>query len=553
MDKYICVSNKVNTVSRVALEKLGLSTKRNDPATIGQFGSGIKYAPIAALRLGLDFVFVGCDKDGEYQLRYSSQKEDGINCIVYDYGTYTKPSSFTVDAGKLSWESEFQIYREVIANAKDSGEWTRTIENKIQNTPGYFSVYITASPKMLEVFKNHDAYFCDNHKVVLQDTPLIADDKTFFKFQVLENDIPSSTRVYVKSVLAFENKHSSIFSYNFHNLELNEERSIKNTYTMEYEIYSLISRQKSKSFIRTIIDKVMDEPCDYFEFQTSNWQYSGTNMALADAFYEKYGQDAVAIDPAKAAIPGIDKACKYRGYRPIFITNSGFYHWLENSVRTLSDIAGEEVQFEIDEDITKYTVLARAVDIVDSIYPDLNIRNLNKPIGVVNNTKTEFYGMVLNSSQDISERRIVIDKTHAMEGKIDSVVATLIHETDHYYSGLSDSDPDFRDLADRRIGELMLKLYKDNDIRLENSAIIIPIKALPRINSVTWRFEYSSALSAFILNIGNCNFILKSNNIVNYPIEMIESKLEPAVINNEQVFKIDLDPKFGITTIQEVR
>ena len=46
---YIVISNKAETVSRISLEKLGFSTKRNDAKTIGQFGSGIKYAPIAAL------------------------------------------------------------------------------------------------------------------------------------------------------------------------------------------------------------------------------------------------------------------------------------------------------------------------------------------------------------------------------------------------------------------------------------------------------------------------------------------------------------------------
>ena len=64
MKKYIKITNYAPCVNRLSLEKLGYSSKRNDPDTIGQFGSGIKYAPIAALRLGLDFVFTGTDDRG---------------------------------------------------------------------------------------------------------------------------------------------------------------------------------------------------------------------------------------------------------------------------------------------------------------------------------------------------------------------------------------------------------------------------------------------------------------------------------------------------------
>ena len=76
--KYIRIRNTADSVSRVALEKLGFSSKRNDPNTIGQFGSGIKYAPIAALRKGWDWIFVGKDVLGSYTMKYAVEVEDGI-------------------------------------------------------------------------------------------------------------------------------------------------------------------------------------------------------------------------------------------------------------------------------------------------------------------------------------------------------------------------------------------------------------------------------------------------------------------------------------------
>jgi hypothetical protein len=71
--KYLKITNTAENVSRIALEKLGLSTKRNDPNTIGQFGSGIKFAPIAALRNGWEWWFTGNDNTGPFVMQYVKQ------------------------------------------------------------------------------------------------------------------------------------------------------------------------------------------------------------------------------------------------------------------------------------------------------------------------------------------------------------------------------------------------------------------------------------------------------------------------------------------------
>ena len=83
--KYIRIYNDSNLVNRLALEKLGLSTKRNDPSSIGQFGSGIKFAPISALRKNIKWIFAGEDSNGKYMLEYVSHLEDGIDSIYYNY------------------------------------------------------------------------------------------------------------------------------------------------------------------------------------------------------------------------------------------------------------------------------------------------------------------------------------------------------------------------------------------------------------------------------------------------------------------------------------
>ena len=50
--QYIKITNDADIVPRLHLELLGVSTKRDSDDTIGQFGSGTKFAPIYALRRG---------------------------------------------------------------------------------------------------------------------------------------------------------------------------------------------------------------------------------------------------------------------------------------------------------------------------------------------------------------------------------------------------------------------------------------------------------------------------------------------------------------------
>ena len=82
---YIRISNEAGNVNRLFLEKLGLSTKRDDENSIGQFGSGSKFAPIAALRNGWEWINVGTDEVGPYHMEYVSEEEGGINSIYYNW------------------------------------------------------------------------------------------------------------------------------------------------------------------------------------------------------------------------------------------------------------------------------------------------------------------------------------------------------------------------------------------------------------------------------------------------------------------------------------
>jgi len=253
MTKYIRIRNTSDNqmiVPRIALEKLGLSTKRDSAETIGRFGSGIKYAPIAALRKNWEWWFVGQDNNGPYYMQYVVRDEDGIDCVWYDYGTELKPSSFTLGAGELSWTDPFQIIREPIANAMDGvkefgGEWSIDFVDEIGNADEYtFDVYITSSPELVDIIHNIDLYFSSNRKALFKvgGTSLLSKET-------------SDLRVFSQNVLiAHKENMPSIFDYEFDIVDLNEERTLKSEWDMCWKIGRVISSLSDDDLIYNVIN-----------------------------------------------------------------------------------------------------------------------------------------------------------------------------------------------------------------------------------------------------------------------------------------------------------
>lgn len=465
-EKYLKFSNKADSVSRIALEKLGYSTKRNDPNTIGKFGSGSKFAPIAAIRSGLNWYFTGVDNSGPYVMHYAVQQEDGIDCIVYDYGDYIKPSSFTVDAGVLSWIDPFQIYREALANAMDAAEtrddWNVSIvhEDEIAYEPGWFSCYITASSSMLDVHFNFDKYFSVNKVPSYETVNPSTQNKTLYL-----DKIDDSFRVYSHGVLVFKSHEcTSVFDYDMNHIQLNEERTVKNLWDLESDIAKSMSRINSSSVIRRFIDIGMsDEHTRYFEFAKINvayFSYNQQSVVWSETFLEMYGNDCVIYD-AMAKNSGADHYISLKGYNPVFVESAALYSILKKcGIKEYLDIADDTFKYDPDFNIDSYPKLKKAIKIVCQFEPRFDQIVSDKKIGIYQSNESSL-GMTLNPSKPIEERVIIIEKRH-LEDPIESIVATLIHEFDHYTTGIGDGNAEsraFRNLADVRIGKLMVRNY----------------------------------------------------------------------------------------------
>lgn len=500
-DKYLKITNKSGSVSRISLEKLGLSTKRNDPETIGRFGSGIKFAPIAALRKNLEWWFTGCDSNGLYKMQYRTELEDGIECVVYDYGDYVKSSSFTIDAGVLSWIGSFQIYREAVSNAIDEAktrdDWSITIvsSDEIRPVEGEFSVYITASPEIVEINENFDKYFCVDRQHIYESN-----------YAEIYDKIDPDLRIYTHGVLVHhDGDYYALYDYNIDNIKLNEERNVSSLWDIEYAITRAVFSISDHGIIKSVISKVMANDKKYFEFDRmamSYCHYSEPNSAWKEMFESEYGTNCVIYDRSAENF-NVENAIKIRGLRPIRIANDNFYQFLKSAgVTDYLSILGNAYDVTIDTDYRKYPNLVTAARIAVDYIPELSEIIDSDNFGVFESKLDRNLGMTMNMNSD-EPTKILINKEHVNDN-IEHILATIIHEYDHYSSGISDNDYlAFRDLADRRIASLMIKFHNPRFFTVDDGVIKFSLSDIGRfIQNMNFTIAKIPGFDGVLISIG---------------------------------------------------
>jgi len=507
VSKYIKITNYLGSdeiVSRLALEKLGLSTKRNDAETIGQFGSGIKFAPIAALRNGWEWWFTGRDHKGPYFMQYISREEDGIDCIWYDYGDEVKPSSFTVGAGELSWTDPFQIIREAISNAMDGAKlsnssWDFSFVDEVDYREGQFNVYITAAPELVDILNNYDKYFADGTERI----------NSFGNYEMLKK-AGDKFRVFCHNVLVSEKEVESMFDYNFDFISLNEERTVKNEYELTSSVARAIANAPAK-VIPSIIKNALNVPM--FEWNAStapSYKYQNFVGDWFGIFKEMYGENAVLVkNDAYAQV--VAKALKYRDRTAVFVNTDFGGSLLEAAgIPTAESIIGEEANFQIDDDIEDYSTLMTAISIATIAEPKLS--DYVDQIGVLEgDAARDCRGMTININND-KPVRILISENHLQNASVSDIVATLIHEYDHASSGIFDGFSDegklFRNLADERIGKMIMDNYRPNPFFIQDGVVCFKASDMAMIGDGLYATtEHVRMLDCFLMKVGR--FVLK--------------------------------------------
>jgi hypothetical protein len=505
MSEFVRIRNRAGIVDRRRLEKLGLSTKRDNSDSIGQFGSGAKLAPIAAIRKGIRWITVCSDDEGEYRLEFTAKEVDGIETVFYSYGDYEKESSFTVDAGVLSWDEDFQIFREAFANALDEGEhWIDLVEiddEVFPYTPGYVDVFLSAAPEIMEIINHFDQYF------TVKRAPLV-ENAWGSIYQKSNSDV---ARIYNKTVFVttiggsgwdHESGRPIHFDWGFDDLILNEERRVKSLSDVEYSMVRVVAHVKDDFGGRKFIkDALKNEPDEFTNFLDS-YSVSGTTVTTlwAEMYCEVFGDKSVPIVNDMAS-QIISENLVAIGYSPRVV--SKFLHALlmKSGVKSAQEILGDRASIKIIDCPPEYVEMFEAAKRTVFRYDP---RLSNYKVSVMKPEGSTSLGLFVRGGTGDE----IYISTLALEEGMRCVVETLIHELDHAVTGAADYTRQFRDVADKRIAGLLFDHGYDIDITLERDTILIPVSYMSRLGSLQYRILGTDTGS--ILVVGDQRFFINA-------------------------------------------
>jgi hypothetical protein len=457
---YIRIANKANGVNRLFLEKLGLSTKRDDDSTIGQFGSGSKFAPIAALRNGWEWINVGEDNLGPYKMQYVAKEESDINCVYYLYDDeILKPSSFTVDAGLLSWDDEFQIFREAFSNALDEftssgSEYVVEIVDEVKFEPGMFAVYLTADPSLIDIINNFGKFFSIEREPVYK----FADGSGFYE------PFDNEANFYYKGVLVHSEPKLAVFDYGMNNVILNEERRIRNTWEINYKVATMLNNinylcGEGDDIATKLVENMNKDrwewtiPKSVAEAYFSDMRSSTVDNTFKRAWRNIYG-DKVAVP---SNLMRYKSQFSLRNFEIVEVKSDFFYEiLLRAGVNCADTVLGDEVEYQF-MTLTgdKKTMFRNALHIVHKYLPDFNHHVHEIKTFIPQGEQDCIYGVANMKAFSIY---LSVNAFRDME----LLVSTIVHEFDHLKSRYTDGDNEFRLVADEHIGKLIMQVYGGN-------------------------------------------------------------------------------------------
>lgn len=452
MSNFIKITNDApEGVNRLFLEKLGLSTKRDNDDTIGQFGSGSKFAPIAALRKGMRWINASHDDQGPYIMEYVSYNDGGIDCIGYDYGDGDlKASSFTIDAGTLSWEDDFQIFREAFSNAVDAkteglGDYSIEFVDDVELEAGKFSVYITATPGMMAIVDDLDSYFCINRTPIYEDSSLKI-------FPRLSND---EAIIYYKGVrvhaFADDGSHEPMmFDYEVNNATLNEERRIRDIWDLQHTILENIGSINDVDMIGEILTRAGE--ATYLEFSSMTYgpsMFGGRADRWTEAWKKHVGENYVVMLPGQSEH---EYKVLAKGKAPYYTNKNALYDLLKDlpNVDKIEDVLGEGWELVLasaDPEADKR--ISDAVDLIAATFLPGIEQFRNKIFRIDQESAgARIMGVARGGNIYLAPLAFRDDKT---------LIGTIVHECDHIVTACGDN-AQFRNYADDHIGNLVLAI-----------------------------------------------------------------------------------------------
>lgn len=506
MGKYLRIKNR-GECPRIYLTLLGASTKSDkmeDPTQGGWFGSGTKYAPIAALYLGIEVAIASRDDQGKYFIQYVAEKAKLpgrkikylVRVVTSDDGKKVRhQTDYAIDACQ-NWRKpigddemkSFRVLREYLRNAYDAdAEFAFERCDTLEWPPdGWTYVYLTMTDEFRRMLAVPARYF-KWVSPALNPPPRAR----FANGSIYARSDAACTRLFSLGTLAFcsdEERFRALFDYDIDVKQghqgrpmLSEERTFAEISLVFLEVKKMLSAWTDVRVLTGLLKAMMNDAAR-FEVEALGYGQNDdasvpAKAAWREAWRAAYGADAVISSNAYA-----DELARYTfGKTAIVVQDRSLRNFLkacgvpEATQCIPGMVAGQEYRLVADLEEWERVRLETALSIMRDEYPE----------------SAQFQAFVFEPLTDRMRKTLGFTAYDPLPVRLfvqraclrswNTLIETLtVHECRHGRTKMDDSNRGFTDRADRDIAKMLLEKYGlPTEPAVETDDIALPSVIVP--------------------------------------------------------------------------
>jgi len=407
------------------LKYLGGSTKRDNPNTIGHYGSGAKFMTPFYLRNNIPFfIYSGLNliKVETHDVEYRGQTRQII--FINDMET-----SITVEFGP-EWDA-WQALRETICNALDEPNPHFEFTDEIVPIEGKTRIYIEVTEQIRSVLNNFNNYFCFERTANYTVSGTYRDSKNAVR--IFDKPNISPVTIYRKGIRCVdEYTQKSRFDYDFLSIPINESRVLNGMYLAQNRLGAMIAQTVDIDLIQKFIYYNQDSAL----FESTASFYDAT---FSDTWYELLKDKTVLPQSLILFIPLTEFS------NPIVLSDSLFKQIFEQfpTLKTYRDYTKDNVPFKEVENQLLLQRITLLVAHASKHFPTLS----DYTIRIVDFGNDNTYGTVHKGAILLSTKLEYLD--------MEEIMAVILEEYFHNESGFSDFTREFQNYLFKQIIKLI--------------------------------------------------------------------------------------------------
>jgi hypothetical protein len=488
--RYLRITNR-GCCPRIYLKLLGASTKsgRMEDLTLGGwFGSGTKFAPIAALNLGISVALASTDEQGKYFFQYKTQ-----SCRLPDGSLGKQLVWHVTDLGKESVETEtpftldmcrnwhdpigddqmrsFRVLREYLRNAFDENPEVNLAfcEELVWPEDGETSVYLSNVPEIREMLRLPERRF-----KYLATAASHAPIATFDTGRIFPKSEADRTRIFSQGTLAFcsaESRRRSVHDYCI-DLKLNrdgkplltEERTFSDLTLVHQEVKRMLAAWTDQPRVADLI-RLIESGQAPFEGETLMYLDFKPRPPAAETWIDAFHQVFDQPGQTRAVLstnPYYDELARYSyGRKPIGLRHHHLRKFLKEcgvpeSYDCVPHLTPAEYLLVDEAELEDWETgrLGTAIAVMHAEFPDSELFTIRIFEPLVEKIKKT------SGFTNIAEDPPILHLQRACLRSWDMILKTLvIHECRHGRSQADDASRVFIERADSDILALLAPKY----------------------------------------------------------------------------------------------